>query len=103
MKPSAYQFILPHKEKVFARPKFWNRADKIIFDLQDGCPTNHKQEGRDNIKKYLRNVDRSLPDFIVRINEFSQEDAFNADLDLLSVIRFHTVMLPFINSIEDIS
>lgn len=85
--------------------KFINKAidceaDAIIFDLEDSCPLEKEQEGRELICKYLQSGVFSGRQLLIRINELGTE-SLSKDLELLQFPGLLGLMPPKVSSAEE--
>jgi len=75
-------------------------ADAIIFDLEDSCPLEKEQEGRELIRKYLQSGAFAGRQLLIRINELGTESLVK-DLDLLQDPGILGLMPPKVSSAEE--
>ena len=75
-------------------------ADVLILDLEDSVTLSHKDKAREDVRKFLRREDLSVP-IIVRINPLVT-DCLPADLDALSEPRPTGLMLPKAEGAESV-
>jgi citrate lyase subunit beta/citryl-CoA lyase len=99
---NSYLFVSPHKSKVFDKFAAWDKPDCYIFDLQDSCPANLKEDARNNIRTYKNQISSLGCKILLRCNEFSNHSEFLKDMELLELGFIDGVMLPFIQNEEDL-
>jgi len=99
---SSYLFITPQKSNVFFKISTWSRPDCYILDLQDGCPTSLKSDARANIRAHKKQISDLKSPIIIRCNSFNNTEEFNKDIQLLELDFIDGVMLPYIQSIQDV-
>lgn len=75
-------------------------ADAIIFDLEDSCPLEKEEEGRELIRKYLESGVFSGRQLLIRINELGTE-SLSKDLELLQYPGLLGLMPPKVSSAEE--
>ena len=78
-------------------------ADGLIFDLEDSVPAQHKSAARANISKIPQK--KNGVEYILRINAH-ETGLWKEDLHCLDACRFDSVMIPKVESaqqIEDVS
>lgn len=75
-------------------------ADAIIFDLEDSCPLEKEEEGRELIRKYLESGVFSGRQLLIRINELGTESLLK-DLELLQYPGLLGLMPPKVSSAEE--
>lgn len=97
------RLYIPLIHEEFVQNSSSTTADGLIFDLEDSVPPQHKSAARGNIRKIplkIRGVE-----YILRINAH-QTDLWKEDLEYLDAYPFDSVMIPKVESpqqIEDIS
>lgn len=97
------RLYVPLTREDFVQNSSSTTADGLIFDLEDSVPPQHKPAARSNIRKIplkIRGVE-----YILRINAH-QSDLWKEDLEYLDAYPFDSVMIPKVESpqqIEDIS
>jgi len=74
-------------------------ADAIVFDLEDAVPADRKQQARDALADAVDSIGGALPVF-VRVN--AEPDILLADLPALPLARIAGIMLPKVESPEQI-
>lgn len=91
-------FIPSHREKFFSRLNKLS-TDTVIFDLEDGVPSHLRGNAR-SILLNNKNAIESLNSFI-RINK--EEGVYEAaDIQIIKEIKFKGVVIPKVESIDDI-
>jgi len=88
------------------RPDFFEsidrlKCDAIIFDLEDSVAVTHKKQARETIYNFLNNNDLKNKEVIVRVNNPST-DFYRDDIKLLFSVLPHTVMIPKVESRDEI-
>jgi len=74
-------------------------ADAIIIDLEDGVPGALKGEARVMARRAIEALADVIP-VMVRVN--ASRDVFTLDIDALPLSRLHGILLPKVESPEDV-
>jgi len=72
-------------------------ADELILDLEDGVAVEHKDEARACVERALAELDWRAPSVAIRVNRGS-----SADLDLVAAARPDVVVLPKVESADEV-
>jgi citrate lyase subunit beta/citryl-CoA lyase len=72
-------------------------ADEVILDLEDAVAAERKDEARACVERALRDLEWQAPTVAVRVNRGSP-----ADLELVRSARPHVVVLPKVESPEEV-
>ncbi len=91
---------VPSYNEKFIVKAIESEADAIILDLEDSCPLEKEEEGRENIRKYMKTGLLKERQVILRINELGTESLLK-DLNLLECPGILGLMPPKVSSAEE--
>src|SRR6056297_2166800 len=76
-------------------------SDSVIFDLEDAVSLKEKDTARILLKHALVNIDYGSVEVVVRINALDS-DLLNEDLEAIVKPQLDTILVPKINTADDI-
>lgn len=98
----SYFFIPAHRSGAFDKIHEWDQPDVYIFDMEDSCPQQCKEQARRNLLNNVSSLNGLSSKRLLRINHVSEWDEFKKDLAVLASGIFHGAMLPMIQSTSDL-
>lgn len=93
---------VPSYNEKFIMKALESEADAIIFDLEDSCPVEKMEEGREKIRNALDNRLSKDRQILIRVNELGT-DYLEKDLQLLKYKGILGIMPPKISSAEEMA
>ncbi len=93
-------FFVPAHVEAFFDKAIKSEADVLMFDLEDGVPTDKKEEARNSLKDKLLSHKINIPVFL-RVNG-RETGLLKEDLEALSLPRVEGFLFPKVKDQQDI-